>query len=77
MGLAAKIDTVFGHDKREQLKSIDSALKLQDYKAHYLSDFEAVFLKVRHDHIYLKFFVLTVKPPLVYTNSFSYAISTR
>lgn len=46
MGLATKIDTVFGHEKRDQLKNIDSALKLEDYRALYLTDFEAAFLKV-------------------------------
>ena len=57
MGLAAKIDTAFGHEKREQLRSIDSALKLQDYKALYLADFEAVFIKVGH---YYSFFCYPV-----------------
>lgn len=46
MGLAAKIDKAFGHDMRERLKSIDIALKLQDFKALYLADFEAPFMKV-------------------------------
>jgi hypothetical protein len=46
MGLASKIDSTFGSEKRDSLKNIDSALKLQEFRGLYLQHFEAAFLEV-------------------------------
>lgn len=48
MGLASKIDTVFATEKRDSLKNMDSALKLQEYNHLYLMHFEANFLEVHY-----------------------------
>ena len=52
MGLASKIDTVFATEKRDGLKNMDSALKLQEYNHLYLMHFEANFLEV-HEYIFI------------------------
>jgi hypothetical protein len=46
MGLASKIDSTFGSEKRDSLKNIDSALKLQEFRGLYLQHIEAAFLEV-------------------------------
>lgn len=46
MGLATMIDTAFGTEKRDKLKNIDAALKVQEYTTLYLRDFEGDFLQV-------------------------------
>lgn len=46
MGLAAKIDTTFGSERRDSLRNIDSALKLHEFRALYVLHFEAAFLEV-------------------------------
>lgn len=47
MGLATMIDTAFATEKRDKLKNIDAALKVQEYTSLYLRDFEVSFLQVR------------------------------
>jgi hypothetical protein len=46
MGLASKIDTAFATERREGLRNLDAALKLQEFRHLYLQDFEAAFLQV-------------------------------